>query len=88
MSESKFDHLHKNKKEIFVNNLIGGLAWGIGATLGLSLLIAGLGIIANYLDLVPIVGNFVADVVSFILNKHPDLISINMPFIFSQYAYA
>lgn len=65
--------LHKNRKEIFVNNFIGGIAWALGATVGLGIIIAILGIVLKNVDLIPFVGNFVAGVIEFIINNNPDL---------------
>lgn len=72
MSEN-FEKVKGKRKEIFFNNLLGGLAWGIGATIGLALLLAILGFLANYVDLVPYVGSFVSDVIDFVLKKNMNL---------------
>ncbi|PIR80071.1 MAG: hypothetical protein COU25_02040 [Candidatus Levybacteria bacterium CG10_big_fil_rev_8_21_14_0_10_35_13] len=66
----KHEELHKNKKEIFVNNFIGGIAWALGATVGLAIIIAILGLVLKNVDLIPFVGNFVAQVIEFIINKN------------------
>ncbi|MBI2025862.1 MAG: hypothetical protein HYT06_00610 [Candidatus Levybacteria bacterium] len=66
--------VHRDKKEIIVNNFIGGLSWALGATIGLAIIIAILGIILRNINLVPFVGNFVADIINFIIDKRPDLI--------------
>lgn len=87
MSEEKYDQIKRTKKEIFFNNLIGGIAWGIGVTFGLSLLIALLGFIASQIDFVPVVGNFISEVIKFILSKNSNIIS-QIPFLFSQYSFA
>lgn len=84
----KYEGVKRNRKEIFTNNLIGGLAWGIGATIGLSLLIAFLGIAVHYVNLVPLIGNFVSEVIKFIINKNPQLLSLIQPYIFMQFVYA
>jgi hypothetical protein len=73
MAQDKFDNVNRNRKTIFINNLIGGVAWGIGATIGLALLIAILGVIGSYIDLVPIVGNFVSEVIEHIVSKNQSL---------------
>lgn len=73
MSENKFEDIHKNRKEIFINNFIGGIAWGLGATFGVSILIAILGFIASQANLVPIVGSFVSDVINFVLQNNTNL---------------
>lgn len=60
-------------KEIMFNNFIGGAAWALGATIGLSLIIAILTILAKNINFVPIVGSFVSHVINFILATNPNL---------------
>ena len=62
-----------SKQQIIVNNFIGGLAWALGATIGLSVIIALLTVLAKNVNLVPIVGNFVSEVINFILATNPNL---------------
>lgn len=69
MSENKYDNIHKNRKEIFLNNFLGGLAWGIGVTIGLTLFLAILAFIASNIDTVPIVGNYVSAVINYLLEN-------------------
>jgi len=58
-------------KKIIFNNFIGGLAWAVGATIGLSLIITLVTIIVHYVNFVPIVGNFISQVLDFVLkNNH------------------
>ncbi len=68
------ESLHKNKKEIIINNFIGGIAWAVGATIGLAIIVAILGLILRNINLVPFVGNFIADIINFIIDKRPDLV--------------
>lgn len=68
------ESLHRNKKEIVINNFIGGLAWAVGATVGLAIIVAILGLIVKNINLVPFVGNFIADIINFIIDKRPDLV--------------
>jgi len=60
-------------KQIIVNNLVGGIAWGFGATIGLSIIIAMLTYVANYVNLVPVIGTFISDIINFILEKNTAL---------------
>lgn len=69
----KQEAVHKNKKELFINNFIGGVAWGLGATVGLALVLTLLGIVVKQINLVPFVGSFVADVLNFVLSNNPEL---------------
>lgn len=62
----KYEQVHLGKKQIFINNFLGGVAWGIGATIGASLLVSILGIILSQLDFIPIIGAFVSKILEFI----------------------
>lgn len=84
----KYENVTRSRKQIFANNFIGGLAWGIGGALGLALLFVILGFLVHYVNLVPIVGNFVLQVIDFVIAKQPGITSSTMPFIWAQYAYA
>ncbi len=70
----KFEEVKRGKREIFVNNFVGGIAWGLGATVGIALLFAFLGIILTKVNLIPVVGNFVSDTLKFVLQNNPELI--------------
>jgi hypothetical protein len=83
----KYEGVKRGRREIFINNLIGGLAWGIGATLGLALLIAILGFAAHYINFVPIIGGFVSQIIDFIIKENPKLTGA-LPFFWTQFAYA
>jgi ABC-type enterochelin transport system permease subunit len=60
--------------KIFKNNLLGGIAWGLGATIGVSIILAIAGLILKQVNLIPVVGNFVTNVVKFISENNPHLL--------------
>lgn len=51
-----------SRKQIIVNNFIGGISWGLGATVGLAIVLAILGFVLGKVDFVPIIGDFTARV--------------------------
>ena len=63
-----------NFKNIFATNFLGGIAWGLGATVGLAVILTLLGLFINKLNLVPIVGSFLADLLSPVLQKSPQML--------------
>jgi hypothetical protein len=71
----KYEQVEKKRKTIFIDNLIGGIGWALGATFGLGLLIAILGVILKNINLVPYFGNFVAGIIEFIITKNPNLLA-------------
>ncbi len=60
-------------KKMFLNNFLGGIAWGLGATVGISLLLAIIGLLIKQVNLVPIVGNFLSEVLDFVFQHNQNL---------------
>ena len=75
----RHEHIHKNFKEIFVNNFIGGIAWALGATVGIAIILAILGFVLSNIDVIPVVGDFVAKVIEFVISKNPQVLQNNVP---------
>ncbi len=69
MSESKSEHIYRSRKQIITNNFLGGVAWGIGVTIGLALFFGILAFISTHIDFVPIVGEFISNVIDYILRS-------------------
>ncbi|HSW96728.1 MAG TPA: DUF5665 domain-containing protein [Candidatus Saccharimonadales bacterium] len=57
----------KKRKEILIDNFLGGIAWGLGASIGVSIILAILGFIASKINLVPVIGTFVANILDVVL---------------------
>lgn len=67
----KFEQVNRSKREIILNNFIGGISWGIGVTIGLAIFIGVLTLIAKNIDFVPIVGDFIAQIINYVIGKSP-----------------
>jgi len=61
--EKYYIEVSQSGRRRFLLGLIGGLGWGIGITLGTSLLLILIGFIVSKIDFVPILGNFLAQVI-------------------------
>lgn len=70
MPEPK-DKVYRSKKTIFIDNLIGGIAWGIGGTIGLAVVFVVFGIIVKNANLVPFIGDLLIDVNKYVVQKNP-----------------
>lgn len=69
MSENKYDLVTKSRKTIITNNFLGGLAWGVGVTLGLTILFGIIAFVSSHINFVPIVGEFVSKVLNYVLTN-------------------
>ncbi len=65
-SEDKYDKVRESKKELFFNNLIGGIAWGLGATVGAAIILALMGVLLTKVNTVPVIGSYVENVLEYI----------------------
>ena len=70
----KYERVGRSFKHIIFNNFLGGIAWGLGATVGASIVIAILGLILQNINLVPFIGNFVSQITNYVLQNNPQLI--------------
>lgn len=57
------------KKQIFFNNFLGGVAWGIGSALGAAIFVLILGYMFSKINIIPVVGSFVAQVQEVVQQK-------------------
>lgn len=55
-------------RKVFVKNFVAGIAWGIGASIGLSLIFTFSTTILKWIGGLPIIGNFFADVIEATIN--------------------
>lgn len=51
-------NLHLSRKQILINNFLGGLAWGLGSVIGATVVVAILGYILKALGVFSGIGNF------------------------------
>ena len=66
MSQEKHLLVEKSLKKIMLNNFVGGIAWGVGVTIGASVLLTILGYFASNIGLIPVVGKFIQDLLVFL----------------------
>jgi hypothetical protein len=69
----RHEEIHKSRKHIFFNNFLGGIAWGLGATVGVSIFLAIVAFILSKINLIPYVGEFVSNIASYVLKDNPNL---------------
>lgn len=69
-----FEKVERSKKQIILNNFLGGIAWGVGATLGLAIFFAILGLVLSKFDWIPFIGQFITKINLYISQSGPHLI--------------
>lgn len=65
------EHVNAKKRRIILNNFLGGIAWGIGATIGFSIVLALMAFFVQIINPVPIVGDFVTNVYDYVVTNNP-----------------
>ena len=70
----KHEQIYSSRKQIFFNNFLGGIAWALGATVGITIIIVIIGFILKNVDLIPFFGKFVSGILTFVLQNNPNLI--------------
>lgn len=58
--------IYKGKKEMMLNNFLGGISWALGAVFGAGIILAIIGFIISKINFIPIIGNLVINVAEFV----------------------
>lgn len=70
---AKHENVHRGLQRMLFNNFIGGIAWAMGVWVGTTVIAALAVLLISKINLMPIVGNFVAEI-----NKYVE--KTNSPF--------
>ncbi len=70
----RHEQIHKSRTEIFINNFLGGVAWGLGATLGISIILAITAFLLSRVNFIPFVGDFISKILNYVLVSNPNLL--------------
>lgn len=63
-----------SKKQIIINNFLGGISWGLGVTIGLGILLAILGFVLSKVNLVPFIGQSVSTGIKSAFKNNPQFL--------------
>jgi len=61
----------RTKKDIFIQNLIGGIGWGIGSVVGATLIVGVLGTAILRSQNIPIIGKYISEISQVINTNKP-----------------
>ncbi len=65
----KFEKVHTGRGKIFLNNFLGGIAWGLGATIGVTIIVGIISYIVRQINLVPLLGDVATQITSIVLQN-------------------
>lgn len=57
--------IYKKKRHIMLDNFLGGIAWGLGTVVGISIIAVFVGFLISKIDLIPIIGDWLANVLRY-----------------------
>lgn len=66
--------VERSRKQIMINNFIGGITWAIGVFVGSTIVVAILVFVFSKVNLIPVVGNFVTQVTKNVLQNNSQLL--------------
>lgn len=69
-----YEKVEKSKKQIIINNFLGGIAWGVGATIGLAIFLVIIGFAISKINLVPVIGNIISAGIEQAIKNSPNFI--------------
>lgn len=65
----KHEEIYRKKlKLILWHNFLGGIAWGLGITIGAAIILAFGGFLISQINLIPIIGEYVKDIAEYVQN--------------------
>jgi len=73
MSAQKHFNVERGLRRIMVSNFVGGVAWGLGVTVGASVLLGILGYFASNIGIIPVIGKFIQDLLTFLNQNSPQM---------------
>ncbi len=60
----KSENIYRSRKKMMLENFLGGISWSLGVWIGTTFVIALLVFLLSKIDFVPVIGDFVAKVMS------------------------
>ena len=65
MPEEQHLKIYKKKRHIMLDNFLGGVAWGLGTVVGISIIAVFVGFLISKIDVIPIIGDWLANVLRY-----------------------
>lgn len=71
LPEQPHERIYRPRREIFINNLIGGVAWGLGGLIGATVVVALLGVLIVQTQRIPLIGGVVEVIINSVMDAGP-----------------
>ena len=62
----KNEQVYRTKKRMLLDNFLGGISWSLGVWVGTTVVIALLVFLLSKIDLIPVIGSFVAEITKYV----------------------
>ena len=62
--DQKYEQVYRSRKKMMLDNFLGGISWSVGTFVGFALLAVLAGFIISRINLVPIIGGWLSDIVN------------------------
>lgn len=72
--KQNYEKVTLSRRQIIVNNFLGGISWGLGTTIGLSIFLVVTGIVLSRINLIPIIGDWLSQIINSATIKNPTLL--------------
>ncbi len=67
----RHDQVHRSRKRMMMDNFLGGISWSLGVVIGGAFVLAILGFLISKVNVIPIVGDFVGQIMYFVETNQP-----------------
>ena len=67
----RYKKIHRSRKDLMINNFLGGIMWGLGSVIGATIVVTVLGIIIVQTRRLPLIGDVVEVAVDSVLKAEP-----------------
>jgi len=64
------EKVYRSKKKIIFDNFLGGISWSFGVWIGTSIILILTVFVLSKVNLVPIIGNFVAEISKYVVTNN------------------
>lgn len=72
--KERFNQIYRPRREIFLNNFLGGVAWSLGTLVGAAIIVGIIGFFLSRVNLIPLIGSWLAQIIQEAIPKNQILI--------------